>query len=244
MGGFFHEFFTRPLFNALVFLYQTAAVEDLGIAIILLTLTIRLILYPLFYKSYKNQTLLQKIQPEIKKIQHDHKNNRERQAQEMLALYKQHKVNPFSSFFLLLVQLPILIALYRVFLRGFNGEALTDLYSFVAAPSDFNNSLLGLINLAEPHIIIVGLAAAAQYFQGKLSLAKTPRNQGASGAERITRQMVFIGPALTLVILYSLPSAVGLYWLTTSIFSLVQQIFINRSLKKNGTITDPNQKTT
>lgn len=244
MSEIFHTFLTEPLLNALVLLYQTVALKDLGLAIIFLTVIIRLILYPLFYKSYKNQTLLQKIQPEIKKIQHDHKHDRERQAQAMLALYKEHKVNPFSGFFLLLIQLPILIALYRVFLKGFSAEALGGLYSFIPAPTEVNNTLLGLIDLNEPNIIIVGLAAAAQYLQSRLSLAKKSQGQEGSQAEKIARQMTFIGPILTLVVLYSLPAAVGVYWFITSAFSVVQQIFINRSLKNYGTAGDTNQKTT
>jgi len=244
MSQLFHTLLTEPLLNALVFLYQVVTFKDLGLAIILLTIIIRLILYPLFYKSYRNQTLLQKIQPEVKKIQHDHKHDRERQAQALLALYKQHKVNPFSGFFLLLIQLPILIALYKVFFNGFSGDALADLYNFIPAPTEVNNTLLGLIDLAKPNIIIVGLAAAAQYLQGRLSLSKKTQNQEGSPAERIGKQMVYIGPILTLVILYSLPAAVGLYWSMTSIFSVIQQIFINRSLAHYGTAAEPSKKTT
>jgi len=244
MSELFHTLLTQPLLNALVFLYQTVTFKDLGLAIILLTVIIRLVLYPLFYKSYRNQTLLQKIQPEVKKIQHDHKGDRERQAQALLSLYKQHKVNPFSGFFLLLIQLPILIALYRVFLKGFGGEALGDLYDFIPTPTEVNNTLLGLIDLGKPNIIIVGLSAAAQYLQSRLSLAKNPKNQESSGAERITKQMTFIGPILTIVVLYSLPAVVGLYWLTTSAFSVIQQIFINRSLKDYGATPNTSQKAT
>ena len=117
MGSLFNEILYKPLYNALVFLYQYITLEDLGLAIILLTILIRFILYPLFYKSIKSQALLQKIQPEIQKIQHNHKDNREKQAQELMALYRQHKVSPFSSFLMILVQLPVLIALYRLFLQ-------------------------------------------------------------------------------------------------------------------------------
>lgn len=242
MSQIFHEILFRPLFNSLIFLYNTVAFGDLGVAIIVLTIIIRLILYPLFWKSYKNQELMRRIQPAIKKIQHDHKGNRERQAQALLELYKQHKVNPFSGFFLILIQLPVLIALYRVFLSDFSQALTANLYGFIPPPAALSNVFLGLINLAEPNIIIVGLAAAAQYFQGKLTLPKTPSQGDVSPAEKISKQMVFIGPLLTLIFLYTLPAAIGLYWLTTAIFSVIQQLLIIRSLKGNGAVTEPSQK--
>src|SRR3989344_8243509 len=123
MSAIFNTILYKPLFNLLVFLYQYITFEDLGTAIILLTVIIRFILFPLFYKSFKNQTLMQKIQPEIQRIQHEHKENREKQAQALLELYKTHKVNPFSGFLMILVQIPILIVLYQLFLKGFSLEA-------------------------------------------------------------------------------------------------------------------------
>ncbi len=134
MSNLFHEILYRPLFNALIFLYQYFSFHDLGIAIILLTIILRLILFPLFHKGAKDQAILQRLAPKIKEIQTNHKNDREKQSKALLDLYRQHKVNPFSGFLLLLVQLPILIALYRVFLNGFSVETLSNLYSFISSP--------------------------------------------------------------------------------------------------------------
>lgn len=241
MGNFFNIILYQPMFNALVFLYKYVAFEDLGVAIVLLTILIRGILYPLFYHSFKNQTLMQKIQPEIQKIQHDHKNDREKQAQALLALYKQNKVNPFSGFFLILIQLPILIVLYQLFLKGLSPEAFTNLYSFVSAPTEIHNISLGLLDLQSRSILIVVFAAILQYFQGKLSLPKKSGNDDSPMA-RMSRNMIFIGPVLSIVILSSLPSAIGLYWLTSSAFSIMQQLIINKTLRKNdGRIQNENK---
>lgn len=245
MSSLFHEILYRPLLNALVFLYQTIALNDLGLAIILLTIVVRVVLFPFFYKGFRNQTILQRLQPEIKKIQHDHGHNRELQARALMELYRTHRVNPFSSFVLILVQLPILIALYRVFSKGIALVRAEDLYAFIAAPSRFENSFLHLINLQNPNILIVGFAALAQYFQGRLALGR----RGEAGADRMARQMTFMGPALTLFFLFSLPAAIGLYWLVSSLFSLVQQVLIQRSLAKNpspygtGTVSQSDHKT-
>ncbi|MBI2406333.1 MAG: membrane protein insertase YidC [Candidatus Harrisonbacteria bacterium] len=243
MSSLFHTFLYQPLFNTLVFFYNTIAFQDLGVAIILLTITIRFLLFPLFYKGFKNQTIMQKIQPELRKIQHEHKENKERQAQAMMDLYRQHNINPFSSFFLLFLQLPILIALYQVFLKGFADVALADLYGFVANPGHLNVLSLGLIDLGKRSILIVVLAAIAQYYQGRLSLPADrqglPKQDGA--ANDVARKMVYVGPVLTVVVLTALPSAVGLYWLTASAFSLVQQIYINRVIY--GDNSRDNEKT-
>jgi len=236
----FHTFLYQPLFNALVFLYEYVTFQDVGLAIIVLTLVIRLILYPLFYKSFHNQTVLQKLQPEIKRIQSSNKGNKEKQAQELLALYKENKVNPFSSFLVILVQLPILFALYRVFLNGFSPDAFVDLYSFLEAPVATSNTFLGLIDLAKSNILIVALAALAQYFQGRLALGRQGVKTGEeSTAQRLGKNMMYIGPGITVVLLYTLPSAIGLYWLTTSAFSIVQQVLINRSLAKKNNNEQP-----
>jgi YidC/Oxa1 family membrane protein insertase len=233
MSGLFNTILYQPLFNGLVFLYKYVAFEDLGIAIILLTVVIRILLYPFFYKSFKNQTLMQRIQPHIRKIQHDHKDKREKQAQLLMAVYKEHKVNPFSGFLLILLQLPVLITLYQLFLGGFTPEAMSNLYSFITAPQTIHHSFLGLIDLQSRSILIVSLAAIAQYFQGRLALPKTTSDP-QDPAAKIARSMVLVGPVLTVVLLFSLPSAIGLYWLVTSLFSIGQQLIINKQLNKNG----------
>ncbi len=238
----FNEILYKPLFNALVFLYQYISFHDLGIAIILLTIIIRLILFPLFYKGAKDQAIMQRLAPKIKEIQQNHKHDREKQSRALMDLYRQHKVNPFSGFLLLIVQLPILIALYRVFLKGFSVETLNNLYPFIASPKNLSYSLLGLIDLSSKNIFIVGAAAVVQYIQGKLSIPKTNKSSSnLTPTEMMSRQMVYVGPILTIVFLYflNLPSAVALYWLTTSAFSVIQQVIINKRISKDfdGTTT-------
>ncbi len=240
---FFYELFYRPLFNALVFLYGHIAFADLGIAIIALTILIRIVLYPVFQKSVRNQAVMQKIQPDIRRVQKQNKNNKEKQVRELMELYRAHNVNPFSGILLLLIQLPILISLYRVFLSGLTPESFSALYSFVPLPESVDFTFLNLINLKNRSIIIVALAVTAQFFQGKLALsqnrqsradrqeaAKNNRQEGGVNMENIGRQMVMIAPGITLIVLWGLPSAVGLYWLVSSLFSIAQQIVINRQV--------------
>ena len=105
------------------------------------------------------------------------------------------------------------------------------LYSFVTSPTEFNTLFLGLLDLEKRSILMVGLAALAQYLQGYLALPKTKKGGDISSAEKIGKQMVFIAPLFTILVLTNLPSAVGLYWLATSVFSIFQQIYINKTVK-------------
>lgn len=219
-----------PLLNALVFLYETVALQDLGIAIILMTLAIRIILYPLFGKAVRHNLALQRIQPKVKKLQDEHKHDRVKQGEELMRLYKTEGVNPFAGFFILLIQLPILIALFQLSINIVKPDALASLYSFIPSPDGpLNTVFLGLINLSEPDIFMVVLAAVAQFVQGKLSLARAPqKTKDLSPMEQVGRQMVYVAPVMTLVLFANFPAAIGLYWLTTTLASIVQQWLINR----------------
>ncbi len=219
MSSLYNNYIYQPLLHVLVFLYQHFSFHDLGIAIVLLTIIVRIILFPLFHKGAKDQAIMQKIAPKLKEIQIRHKDNKEKQVQETMALYREHKVNPFSQFLLLIIQLPILIALFKIFSKGF--QEIQNLHPY----------FLGFIDLTKPNIIIVLAAAAAQFIQAKLTLPKTDKqSKNLSTAERVSRQMVFIGPIFVVVVFLQFPSALGLYWLTFSVFSVIQQIIINKQL--------------
>ena len=233
MTYLYHIILKWPLLNLLVFLYETAAFHDLGLAIILMTLLIRFVLFPFFHKGAKQQILMQRIQPKAKKIQEMHKDDREKQTKALMELYKEHGVNPLSSIFLLLLQLPILLALYRIFLYGLGGTGqIAGLYSFIPQPGAINATFLGIVNLAAPSILLVVIAAILQFFQARLAIYKPPDGTPPSQAQKLAGQMAFIGPLVTLFIFYRLPSAVALYWVVSSLFSIIQQIFVNRHLQK------------
>ncbi len=230
MSAIYTTVIYQPILNLLIFFYQTIAFNDLGVAIILVTLVVRLILFPIFQKSVRHQTVMQRLNPEIKKIQDQHKNDRQKQGEAMIALYKEHKINPFSGIFLLLVQLPILFALFQIFNNILDPNAFDLVYSFISAPQNFQTHFFGtdLIPLEKSNIIIAGLAAIAQYFQAYFSLAKTKPGEAKTTAEQVGRQMVYIMPAITFAFLFTLPAAIGLYWIVTSLFSVVQQKIVNK----------------
>ena len=137
----------QPLFNALVLLYQYLPGRDFGIAVIVLTILTKIIFYPFGTKAIRSQKNLQDLQPKLQEIQSKYKDDKEKQVKETMELYKREKVSPFSGCLPLLVQFPILIALYQVFWKGLQPEQMINLYSFVANPGVIDPSFLGLINL-------------------------------------------------------------------------------------------------
>ena len=232
---FFDVLLYQPLFNSLVFLYNYLPGHDFGVAIILLTIIIRIIIYPISIKALNSQKTLQALQPKIQEIQKKHKNNKEQLAKETLELYRREKINPFSGLFLAIIQLPILIALYTVFWKGLNPEELANLYSFVSRPEQINSIFLGIVDLSKANFALAVLAGISQFFQTKMLMPKSiPGQEKSSDISQIMqKQMVYFFPFLTVFILMSLPSAIGLYWITSGVFSIIQQYFI---LKKTAPI--------
>src|SRR3989338_11377091 len=151
MIAFYNTFFYQPLFNLLVFIYNTIAANDLGIAIIVLTVFIRILLYPLSLKSIQAQKAMQDLQPKLEALKKQYGKDREKLAEATMKLYKEEKVNPLSSCLPLLLQLPFFIALFQVFSNGTKPESLSALYPFVANPGNLNQlGLGGLIDLSVP----------------------------------------------------------------------------------------------
>ena len=222
MVSLFNNLIFEPLLSLLVWIYNTLSFGDLGLAIIILTFFIRLILLPLFFKSSKDQTLVRKLQPEVDKIKQKHKKDKTEQGQALMELYKRHKVNPFSGFLLLIVQLPIFIALFRIFR---DPDLIIQTFK--------NFTLLGMVNLTEVSITLVIIATAVQYFQGKISLGSVNKNQPQNKANpmaKISNSMIYIGPVLSFIILTRLPSALAVYWITSALCSVAQQIVINKKI--------------
>ena len=238
VGDFFNYFLYFPLFNGLVFFYNYLG-KDFGVAIIALTVVIRLILYPLTVKALKSQKALQGLQAQLQEIQRQHKTDKEKQAKETLELYKREKINPFSGLFLALIQLPVLIVLYKVFWNGLNPGELQYLYSFIANPGQINAVSLGLINLSEPNWVFAIVAGILQFFQTKMLLPEKPKTKTAGGGPAdisviMQKQMTYLFPIVTVIILFRLPSALGLYWIISSALSIAQQYFILKKSNNDG----------
>ncbi|MEM2954989.1 MAG: YidC/Oxa1 family membrane protein insertase [Candidatus Nanoarchaeia archaeon] len=199
----------------------------MGVSIIFLTIILRLLMYPLFQKSIKSQQELARIQPQIKEIQKKYKNNKEKQARLLMELYKEHKVNPMSGCLPILIQLPILYAFFRVLWTGLDHSSLTGLYWFIRNPGVIDPMFLGLIDLSRKSPLLAILAGLLQFIQSKMTAPQT-LNQSDLGdyfdfAKIMSKQMVYMMPLLTILIAWNFPAGLPLYWITLTLFGIVQQ---------------------
>lgn len=235
----FNTILYQPLFNALVLLYEYLPGHDFGIAIIVLTILIKILLYPLGIKTIYSQKIIAGLQPKIKEIQEKYKGDRGKQTQATMELYRKERINPFSGCLPLLIQLPILIALYRVFWGGFQPEQMIHLYNFVPRPEIINPNFLGLVNLSHSNTIMALLAGISQFVQLKMISPRrkkiNPFNNPKKGqmvkfSEIIQRQTEYFFPIFTVFILLKMPSAIGLYWIVTTVFSIIQQYLVLRKI--------------
>jgi YidC/Oxa1 family membrane protein insertase len=170
---------------------------------------------------------MQKIQPELKEIQNKYKKDPQKQIQETMSLYKRNKINPMMMYVFLIIQLPVLIALFQIFYQNFANNDGLKLYSFIYKPEIINTLFLGLINLEKPSIILAVLASGFQYLQSLLSLSVFNKNQ-----QKNNKMLLYFGSGMTLIFGLYLPAAVTLYLLTSNIIAFIQQIFINKKFIK------------
>ena len=196
-----------------------------GIAIIMLTVLIKIILLPLTIKQTRSMVAMQKIQPEIKKLQEKYKDDKEKLSQEMMKFYKENKVNPLSGCLPLILQLPVFFALYTAIRKYLLtpptlllGNTMTILPGYLALPIVKSASFLWMENLADstriadPYFILVALLAITTWYSQKQVMAD-PRQ----------KSMLYIMPIITAFIGLSLPAGVVLYWLTTNTLQILQQ---------------------
>lgn len=241
----FRELVFKPLYNLLITVYNFVPARDFGIAIILVTVFIKLVLIPLSRKQIESQKKMQDIQPKVKEIQEKHKNDKEKQSRALMELYRNNKVNPFAGCLPMVVQLVFLIAIYRVLFtisnEGFMANP-SELYSFVKNPGSINHIFLGAIDLSAVvnfskitaqslmHIALVVATAAAQYIQMKMMAGKTAAKP-VTGKETdfsqiMSKQMLYLSPLLTLFIGMRFPAGLALYWLVSTLFMIVQQYYV------------------
>ena len=238
IGQLFNYIITLPIFNVLMLLYHLFG--SMALSIIVLTLIVRLALFPLTLKQLKSTKATQAIQPLIADVRKKYKDQKEQYAA-MQAIYKEYGVNPVAGCLPLLVQLPVLYGLFFAlrealnvnnlppvqFLHSLNQSIYPFLPKFIIPPDPYMIWFGGPINLGHPdptHILPI-LAGLATFLQLRMSQPRT--RTGTKDA--MTQQMAimqYIMPIITLVFAWGFPAGLALYWTTTSVFSMVQQYFV------------------
>lgn len=237
IGNIFHIIFYQPLYNALVFLVGVVPWHDVGIAVILLTLAVRAILFPLSHRSIITQRKMREIEPEVKKTKEQFKKDRQEQTKRVMALYKAHGISPSSGFLMLLIQLPILIALYKLFSSGI-GFKSADLYSFVKMPEIIRMEFFGLIEVSKSNMFLAALAGLTQFLQMQLSVPKIkdlgpgPVSFQDQLARTMNIQARYIMPGVIFFIALKFSSGIALYWTAMNIFAIVHEAIVAYRAKK------------
>jgi YidC/Oxa1 family membrane protein insertase len=233
----YNEALFRPLFNLLVGITNTLPGHNVGLAIILVTLIIRLVLLPSSWHQIrqlqKNQEKTSHLKEKLAAINKQYKDDPAKKAEATLKLYREAGLNPLGGCLPLLIQFPVLIALYRVFLVGLGPDTWQYLYSFVTRPEIFHLFFLG-IDLTSPSLLFGVLAGAAQFAQMRFFAPAKPLSPPSSNEdsakmmESMQKNMTYIFPVMTIFISLSLPAALSLYWLTTTLFALLQSYLIKK----------------
>lgn len=235
-----HTVVYRPLHNVLILLVGVLPGHSVGLAIIVLTIIVRVALFPLTGKSIRAQKAMKELEPEIKKIREKYKDNKQEQAKKTMELYQEKGVTPFSGCLPLFIQIPIIIGLYMVF-KDILIVDESQLYGFVTHPGTLDMHFL-IFDLAAKSAILAALAGITQYFQADLSLGRQPLPSPIKGstpsfqedfARSMQMQMRYVLPVMISFIAFNASAAVALYWTTSNILSIIQELLIRRKSETN-----------
>jgi YidC/Oxa1 family membrane protein insertase len=209
---------------------------DVGIAVILVTVTIRLILLPFSLSAARTQRAMKILAPRLKALKEEHKGNKEKEAIETLALYREAKVNPFASIAMIFVQIPILLALYWVFFNEpFPAVNLERLYTLTPTPETISLLFLGVISVAGKSLILALIAGLTQFGQAHMALKGSMKPSGEKGMQNdfqrvMGLQLKYVFPFLIATISYTTSGAIALYFITTNLVGSLQEWYVRRTI--------------
>ena len=235
MSAVFNAIISKPFYNGLISLIDLLPFFDAGVIVIIFTVIVKVILLPLSIKASRAQMQMKSIEKDLQTIKEKHKDNKEEQGRKTLEFYKEKGVNPFSSILILIIQLPIIIGLYRVFLKSGLPQIDTGLlYAFVSAPASVNMMFLGLINISEKSVALALIAGITTYFQISLAAGAPDTSKGTQGdiAKAMAVQMKYFFPIIVVFISYSISAALAIYWITSNVFAIFQEIYIKKKYQK------------
>ncbi len=236
----YHNIIFLPIYNAFVGLLNLFPWMDIGLAMVVFTVIVKVILFPIAKKSLLTQVKMKEVEPEAQKIREMYKNDKQVQAMKIMQLYKEKNFSPFSSVLLLIIQLPILFALISVFYKVIPEVKPELLYSFVSVPH-IKTLFIGLIDLTNKSLILSLMTAIAQYFQLKYSpsLKNAPsstNNPQMAAMQSMNSSMKYFLPVFAFISTYwiipaqfpAAASAIALYWMASTLFTLVQELYIRK----------------
>lgn len=233
----FHTIFYEPIYNLLAFVLTVVPMHDVGIAVIVVTLIVKGVLLPLNLSAIRGQYLIRRLEPEMKKIRELQKKEPQEASKQMMDLYRREKINPLSSLFVIIIQIPILFALYFAFSNGLKLDT-NSIYSFVSFPEILHTKAFGLFDITQKNILIALLAGVSAYFLAKRQtqdmVINKKENEEETFQDHFARsmkvQITYVLPVLTFVFSMALPAALPLYWFVGNIVAYGQDIYIKNKL--------------
>lgn len=233
-----HTFFFDPVYNGLIYFIDILPNGDVGLAIILTVIVVKIILLPLSIKAAKTQKIIRDIDPQMKEIK-EKITDKQEQAQAIMKLYTDSGINPFASILLLFIQIPIVIALYLsvysgggVPLPGINTDLL---YSFVPSPEVITTFFLGVLDITQRSMPLAILAGIAQYVHGHFTFPTLPKRDPEAVASlkddfarNMQMQMKYVMPVIIAFVAYTISAAIALYFIVSSLTAIAQELYIRR----------------
>ncbi len=199
------DIIAKPIYTVLIWIYGITG--NFGWAIVIITILVKVIFFPLTQKSFRSMNKIRKIQPQMKILQDRYKNDKTKMNEELIALYKKHKVNPMSGCFPMLLQIPVFIALYKVLLDSIELKG-----------ADFIFWLHDL-SAKDPYYITPVVMGASMFLQMKLSPQATDPMQ---------KNLMLFMPVIFTVMFVNFPSGLVVYWLVNNLLSIAQQHYVNK----------------
>lgn len=232
----FHTLFYEPLYNLIAVVLNITPLHDIGVAIVVVTFLVKLVLLPLNLAALRSQYIMKRLEPEMTKIKELQKIKPHEASKQMIALYKNEKVNPIANLFAVIIQIPIFIALYFVFYEGLHVDT-ESLYSFVTFPEVLHNKAFGLFDVTEKNIIIAILAGISSYILAKRQTAsmitkKLPHEESFQDhfMKSMKIQLLYVLPIIITFSGAILPSALALYWFVSNIINYAQDVYMKNKL--------------
>lgn len=234
----FHTFFYEPVYNLVAFILTVTPLHDIGAAIILVTLIIKGFLLPLNLSALRTQYMMKRIQPEMDKVKDLQKKDPQAASKQMIELYRKDKINPFSSLFAMMLQIPIFFALYFVFSKGLVSD-VESLYSFVTFPETLHTNAFGLFDVTQKNTVVAVLAGISSYFLAKrqtvdMSTPAKKKDQEESFQDHFMKsmklQMLYVLPVIIGASAMFLPAALALYWFVSNVISYGLDVYMKNKL--------------
>ncbi len=238
----FHTIFYEPIYNLLVLVLTFVPLHDIGTAIVIVTLIVKLLLLPLNLSALRSQYLMKRLEGEMNEVKEKHKASPQEASKQMMEIYKREKINPFASLFTVLIQIPIFFALYFVFSKGLFADP-NSLYSFVHFPELVHTKAFGLFDVTDKNIVVAVLAGISSYVLARrqtVSMVSKKASHEETFQDQFMKsmrvQLLYVLPVIIAFSAAVLPAALGLYWFTSNIVGYLQDVYMKRKLAHLHTI--------